>query len=334
MQTNDYKKILEDINRQIFYPVYILMGNENYFIDKLSKELQNNILTEDQRAFDETILYGNDTNVNQINSIAKRFPTIAKKHLIIVREAQNVKNIEKLESLLEKNIDHISLIISYKGKTIDKRKKFIKLAIEKGVVFESKKLYDNQIPTWVNGYLKQKGYSIEPRAISLLLESLGSNLEKINNSLKKVLSIIDHKNITSKDIADNIGISNEYNIFELTKAIGIKNISKSFKIINKFSEDTKNHPSVVTIAMLYRYFQQLLIYLTEKNKTPQNIASKLGINPFFVKDYQIASTNYDIRKCVYIIEYISNADKKLKGYNSPSIRDKDIMVELLFKIFN
>lgn len=335
MITTNYKDIIRYTHEKKIFPIYILMGEEKFLIDEVLKDLQNNILNEEERAFDESIIYGKELNINQIIMITKRVPIISRKHLIIIKEAQSIKDIEKLTTFLEGDLDSHIIVICHEEKSIDRRKKILKLAETKGIVFESKRLYEKDVIDWIHEYVDDNNYTIDPKSTILLIESLGINLYKIKNEIDKLFSVIKNSNtITAKDIEEFVGISNEYNIFELNRAINDRNIEKTFRIVYAFSNDPKRYPLLLILSSLYNNFQKILIYKTEPDKTPQNIASKLGINPYFVKDYQTAAKNYNIKECINSIENICNADEKLKGFYSPKISEKDILKELIFKIFN
>lgn len=330
------KQIVGDINEGKIKPVYFLMGEEPYYIDKISEYIESKVLTEDEKGFNQTIVYGRDTSVDEIVAQAKRFPMMAERTVLIVKEAQELsRTIENLVSYVENPLESTVLVLCYKYKTLDKRKKLVKAVSKKGVLLESKKLYDNQVGDWIFGVLKGKKYQIEPKAVHMLVEFLGTNLSKISNELDKLMSILPKETlITPKHIEDNIGISKDYNVFELRKAIGKKDILKCNQIINYFAENPKSNPLVMTISLINSYFTQLLMYHGLKDKSKASVAKALRVSPYFVDDYVLAGRNYPMRKVSQIIAYLRDADIKSKGVGATSLSHSDILKELLFKILH
>jgi DNA polymerase-3 subunit delta len=333
---DEVSKIVNDIKNGKISPIYFLMGEEPYYIDKLSEFIEQNILTEEERGFNQSILYGRDVTIEEIISTAKRYPMMAEKQVVIVKEAQElIRSIEKLESYVENPMPSTVLVFCYKYKTLDKRKTIAKLLSKKGVIFESKKLYENQIGDWIRKLLKTKNYSIEPKAAAMLVEFLGSDLSKISKELEKLQLVLPNGGaITPKLIEDNIGISKDYNIFELRKAIGQRNQFKAYQIVDYFAKNQKENPLIVTTAVLFNYFIQLLKYHGLKDRNPKNVASVLGINPYFLDEYDVAIRNYPMKKVSQIIAEIRDLDLKNKGVGSSSISHSDLLREMLFKIFN
>lgn len=330
-----FEQILSDLKNKIYYPVYFLGGEESYYIDTISDFIEKNVLEEAERDFNQTIVYGRDTNPLEIISLAKRYPMMASHQVVIVKEAQNIQKIEELESYLQNPLDSTVLVINYKYKKIDKRKSFFKNIGKKGVLFESKKIYDNKIPAWIVNYLQPLGYTITPKASAMLAEFLGSNLSKIVNEINKlVLNIPGKTEINDVLIEQNIGISKDFNIFELQNAIGSKNISKANQIVNYFAANPKENPIVKTVPILFGFFSKLLIYHQLKDKSKNNVASALSVNPFFVKDYQVAARNYSYPKLKGIISLLREYDMKGKGVNNISTSDGELQKELMFKILH
>ncbi|MCF6214351.1 MAG: DNA polymerase III subunit delta [Flavobacteriaceae bacterium] len=333
---NTVKDIAADIQNKKIAPIYFLMGEEGYYIDKIADLVGNSVLTEEEKGFNQMVLYGGDVNIDSIISKAKRFPMMADYQVIIVREAQLLsRSIENLGAYIENMQPTTILVMCYKYKTLDKRKKLAKLIAKKGVLFESKKLYDNQVPDWIRRVLAGKQYKIEDKASLMLTEFLGTNLSKISNELDKLMAILPAgTSITAADIEQNIGISKDYNIFELRDAIGLKDVLKANKIINHFAQNPKSNPLVVTISLLFSYFTQLLQYHALPNKSRENVAKALKINPFFVSKYSTAGRNYPMRKVSQIIGYLHDADVKSKGVGAQALPDGAILKELLFKILH
>ena len=312
------------------------MGDESYYIDKIADLLEDTVLKEEEKAFNQTIVYGKDTSVNEIISLCKQYPMGAEKTLVMVKEAQHlIKEIDELENYLNHIQPSTILVLNYKGKTLDKRKKITKLIGEKGVLIESKKIYDNQVPDWIEKKAKEEKLLIEPKAKFLLAEYLGTDLSRIENEINKLkINLAENQVISCELIEKYIGISKEYNIFELTKAIGSKNSLKTFTIAKKFSENEKENPMVVVLSQIFVLFSNVIIFHGLKDKSVKNIASSLKINPYFVSDYQVAAQNYPIKKATAVISYLREADAKKKGVETSVISDFDIYKELLFKILH
>jgi len=283
-------KIVNDIKNGNIKPIYFLMGDEPYFIDKLSDYMEQNLLSEDEKGFNQTVLYGRDVSIEEIVSTAKRYPMMAERQVVIVKEAQDLsKNIDKLESYVDNPMLSTVLVFCYKYKTLDKRKKMTKSLDKVGVVFESKKLYDNQVGDWIKRVLSAKNYTIEPKANAMLVEFLGADLSKINNELEKLQIILPKgSTITPKQIEENIGFSKDFNNFELLNALGSRNQLKAYQIAQYFSDNQKANPLVVTTATVFGFFIKILKYHGLKDRNPKNVASALGVSPYFLKDYDLA----------------------------------------------
>lgn len=333
-----YEQIIGDINRKIFYPIYFLTGEEPHFIDKISKLIETTVLSEDEKEFNQIIVYGRDILPNQIIQMAREYPVFGNYRVIIIREAQDIKQIEKdklLLAYLEKPVPTTLLVFDYKYKKVDGRTSFVQLLKKNGIFFESKKLYDNQVPKWIEGTIRGMGYQINPQAMMLLSENLGTDLSKIENELKKLVINIDKNTEITPDIVEkNIGISKDFNIFELQKALGERNIYKANQIINFFASNPKDNSVVFVIVMLFNYFKRLLIYHTLKDKSDKNVASKFGINPYFVREIRIASSRYNIAKLRSIISILREYDQKAKGVETAPIEDGELMKEMIYKILH
>jgi len=330
-----FNQIMTELGKKKYSPLYLLMGDEPYYIDRISNYIQNNILTDDEKTFNLTVMYGKDVNVGTIDNSARRFPMMSNKQIVIVKEAQEMRNINDLQYYASKPIKSTILVISHKYKTIAANTKFYKAANTNGVVFSSKKLYDNQVPKWIEDYVKEKEYTIAPDATMLLNEFLGNNLSKVANEIDKL--IISHdksKPIDVKLIEANIGISKDFNNFELQKALGQKDVLKANRIINYFAANPKDNPAILTIISLFQYFNKLFIYYLLKDKTKMNVAKELKINPFFVNDYMMAAKNYNAKKVVEVISFLRDYDLRLKGVNNVSTSQGDLLKELIFKIMH
>jgi DNA polymerase-3 subunit delta len=336
MDTKTFERILSEIGKKQFHPVYFLSGEESYYIDQVSDYIQENALNESEKTFNQTILYGKDTNAVTVMDAAKRFPMMSSHQVVIVKEAQDLKDIDNLIHYVENPLSSTLLVLNYKYKKPDKRKKIFKSLIKNSVHLESNKLYDNQVPAWISAYVASKNVSIEPKASVLLVEFLGSDLSKISNEIDKLIIALNEneKMITSSLIERNIGISKDYNNFELQNALGKKDVLKANRIINYFADNQKNHPLVLTINTLYSYFSKILIYYWIKDKSRDNLAEQLGVRPFFVKDYVDASRNYNANKVIQIIGILREYDLKSKGYKGIVIAPRDLLKEMIFKILH
>jgi DNA polymerase-3 subunit delta len=335
LRMNEVNQIVSEIKEGKAKPIYFLMGEEPYYIDKISEYIENNVLSEEERGFNQMVLYGRDVSIEDVVSNAKRFPMMAEKQVVLVKEAQDLsRTIEKLVSYAENPQPSTVLVVNYKYKTLDKRKKLFKTVNKNGVVFESKKLYENQVADWIRKVLNGKNYQMEPKAAQMLVEFLGTNLGKINNELEKLTLILSEGTIINPThIEENIGISKDFNNFELRKAIGNRAVIKANRIVNYFANNPKSNPLVMTISLLSSYFTQLFLYHGLQDKSKANVSRKLGVSPYFVSDYVTAAKNYPMRKVSQIIALLRDADVKSKGVGA-QISHKDLLKELLFKIMH
>jgi DNA polymerase-3 subunit delta len=331
---DEVKDIVKDIRDGNIKPIYLLTGDEPYYIDRIAEFIEQNVLAEEERGFNQMVLYGKDVSVEDIVGNAKRFPMMAERQVVIVKEAQHLsRTIDKLASYAENPQPSTVLVLCYKYNKFDKRKKVYKQIKKMGVVFESKKLYENKVADWIRKVLQGKGYRIAPKASSLLVEFLGTDLSKINNELEKLQLVLPkEKEITAFDIEENIGISKDFNNFELKKAIGERNVVKATRILNYFAQNPKDNPFVVTISLLHTFFTQLLKYHGMNDRNPKSVASALGINPYFVSEYQVASKNYSMKKVSAIVSSLRELDLKGKGVGSVNLSQSDLLKELLVKI--
>lgn len=329
-------KIVNDIKSGNIKPIYFLMGEEPYYIDKLSDYIEEKVLSEEEKGFNQTVLYGRDVSIEDIISTAKRYPMMAERQVVIVKEAQDlIRTIDKLESYAENPMATTVLVFCYKYKTLDKRKKVTKLLAKNGIVYESKKLYENQVGEWIKRVLAGKKYSIEPKANAMLVEFLGTDLSKINNELEKLQIILPvGSTITPKHIEENIGFSKDFNVFELRKALGERNQLKAYTIAENFAQNPKDNPMVVTTSLVFGFFIQLLKYHGLKDRNPKNVSAVLGVNPFFLKEYDVALKNYPMKKVSQIVGALRDIDVKSKGVGANAMSQSDLLREMLYKIFN
>lgn len=328
-------KIINDIKLGKIKPIYFLMGDEPYYIDKLSEYIEKNILTEDEKEFNQSVIYGRDVNIETIVSAARRYPMMADRQVLIVKEAQDlIKTIENLESYAKNPMPSTVLVFCYKYKTLDKRKKLIKLLSKTGVVFESKKMYENQVGQWITRVLQGKGLTIEPKANAMLVEFLGNDLSKIINELEKLQIILPKGSaITAKLIEENIGFSKDFNNFELLNALGSKDQFKAYRIVQYFSENATANPMIITTSTVFNFYVKLLKYHGLKDKNPTNVASVLGVNPYFLKDYDTGLKNYPMKKVSAIIATLRTIDVKSKGVGANNLPNHDLFKEMLVGIF-
>ncbi|MFN8241552.1 MAG: DNA polymerase III subunit delta [Bacteroidales bacterium] len=331
-----FDEIMSDLRNRIYKPVYFLAGEEPYYIDLITDYIEEKVLPEAEKAFNQIVMYGDDTNVQTIMETSRRFPMMSNHQVIIIKEAQTLKKIEDLAIYVEKPLNSTILVINYKYKSLDKRTKLFKLLESKAVYFDSPRLRDYQVPQWIDKYLMSKGVKADPNAGAMLTEYLGTDLHKIVNELDKLLITLPKGKpvITTELIEKNIGISKDYNNFELQKAIGEKNIYKTNMIVRYFADNPKDNPVNVTIASLFSFYTKLLTYHYLGDKSKNNIAAALKINPFFVKDYETAALKYNARKTVDVISLLRTYDLKTKGFGELSSPQGDILRELVFKILH
>ncbi|MCF1423140.1 MULTISPECIES: DNA polymerase III subunit delta [Mangrovimonas] len=332
---DEVKQIVADIKARKFKPIYLLMGEEPYYIDRISELLEKEVLNEDEKGFNQMTLYGRDVSIDEIVGHAKRFPMMAEYQVVVIKEAQDLsRTIENLVSYVKQPQPSTILVLNYKYKTLDKRKSLYKEIKKVGLVFDSKKLYDNQIPDWIKRVLSGQGYTITPKAAMMLSEFLGTDLSKISNELNKLQVILPNgTQITPEHIEENIGISKDYNNFELHKAIGERDENKAYRIVKYFGDNPKDNPLVLTIGFLYTYFSKLLHLHGLNDKSSRSVAAALKINPYFAGEYITASKNFPMRKVSTIVATLREFDVKSKGVGANSLSQKDLLNELLVKIF-
>ena len=332
-----FEEIIRDIRASKFYPVYLLMGDEPYYIDRIAQALSDCVLSEDERDFNQTILYGTDTDIASIINTAKRYPMMSEYQLVIVREAQQVRKLDELAYYLEKPQTSTILIIEYKNNSVDKRKRFVSLASKLGVVYESKKLYDNKIPPFIVSYLKNKDFQITPKAAQMLVDFLGNDLSKITGELDKLMISVgdERREITPELVESNIGISKEYNNYEFLDAIVSGNILKANRIAVHFALNQKNYPLVMTLAVLFNFFSNLMIAHYNADKSEEGIRQCLGLRMAFqVRPYLLGLRRFSAGKTMQIISLIRQCDAHAKGVGNLSVSEGDLLRELLFKILH
>lgn len=334
--TASFGTMMASIKARKFYPVYFLQGEETYFIDTVVDYLEDNVLTEGEKGFNQTVFYGKETDLMTILMAARRFPMMSDYQVIIVKEAQNLKSLEPLENYLTDPVKSTILVFAYKGKKVDKRTKVAKQLSAFGF-FDAVKLYENQVAPWAAEYLKGKGYTINERALALVVQSLGSDLEKIANELNKMLINLEggsSKHISEKEVEENIGISKDYNVFELQDAIGKRNFGKAAEIMEYFGASKNSNNSIIAIIpQLFSFFCKLYKYYYLKDKSKESVSRALGINPFFYNDYNNYFKNFSSDKVERIFATLSEFDLRSKGVNDIGTSDGELMKEMLIKIF-
>ena len=331
------ESLIKDIKNKKFLPIYFLAGEEPFFIDQVTEALEENVLTEEEKGFNQTILYGQDVDMNQIVGIAKQFPMGSDKSFVLVKEAQHLtRSIDDLDAYANQFQETTVLVFNYKGKKLDKRTKAYKTLNSKGFYHEFKPLYSNEIPTFIDQRINANQQAIDPKAKFLLAEYVGTDLSRLSNELDKLKTILGTgKTITIDDIESHIGISKEYNNFELRTAIEKRDIEKAFKIIKYFESNPKDNPMVVTMTIIFTLFTNIIQYHILTDKSKANVAKEIGINPFFVQDLAVAANNYPLKKATRIISLIREYDMKGKGVNSSgNVTSSELLIELIYKIIH
>jgi DNA polymerase-3 subunit delta len=331
-----FEEIISDLRKRIFKPVYFLAGDEPYYIDLITDFIAEKVLSQEEKDFNQVIIYGEETSINSIIETSRRFPMMASHQVVIVKEAQALKKIEDLAFYLDMPLLSTILVLNFKYKVLDKRTKLYKALDTQAVYFESMRLRDYQVPPWIERYLMTKGIKINPDASAMLTEFLGTDLHKIVNELDKLMITLPPGKpvISTSLIEKNIGISKDYNNFELQKAIGEKNILRANMIIRYFAENPNDNPVTLTIASLFSLFTKILTYHYLTDKSKNNVASVLKIHPFFVRDYEVSAMKYNVTKTIQIISFLRTYDMKTKGFGDVSTDQGDLLKELVYKILH
>ena len=331
---NEYNKIIAKINNDEFFPIYILVGDENYFADNIIKLLTSKVVNNDSKDFDYFKFYGNEISEDQVIDAAKRFPLVGEYNFVVLKDAKSIsKNFDKLTSYVESPNLKTILVLSFINQSLDKRKRIYSLSKKNGLAFESKKIYDNQIFNWINEVSLNKRIKLHPKSIQIIIDFVGNNLSQIENELDK-LKINSEKDdvIRPDEVESIIGFSKEYNFFELTKHIGKKNFSKTIEIIEYMSTNSNKYPLTLLISSVFYFFNKLFLYHSVENKRE---ASKImGVNPYFIEEYKLASPNYSMKDISKIFNYLLEADKRSKGIDFDNTNYHAISSELIYKIFN
>ena len=332
-----YEEIIRDLKERIYKPVYYLMGEESYYIDRISEYIAQSVLTDEEKEFNQTVLYGSETDVATIINAAKRYPMMSEYQVVIVKEAQNVKKMEEFSYYLQKPLLSTILVICHKNGGLDRRKK-LAVEVEKvGVLFESKKIKEAQLPGFISSYLKRKSVDIEPKASEMMAEFVGADLNRMAGELEKLVITLPQgvRRITPEQVEKNIGVSKDYNNYELRSALVTRDILKANKIIKYFEENPKTNPLQATLSALFGFFSNLMLAYYAPEKTEQGIANQLQLKQSWqAKDYIAAMRVYSGVKCMQIIGEIRYCDARSKGVDNPSLSDGDLLRELVYKILH
>ncbi len=333
-----FEEICRDIVARKFHPVYILMGEEPFFIDRITELLIENVLSDAERDFNQIIMYGADADAGAIINAARRFPMMAERQLVVVREAQLVRDIDMLTAYVKNPLQSTVLVVNYKYKNLDRRKSLAATAEKVGVLFESKKIPDYKMPGFITSFLQQRSISVDPKAAQMLSDFLGNDLGRLNKELDKLALIMPEKapkRVTPELVEQNIGISKEYNNFELLKAIAVKDVLKANRIAQYFGKNPKNNPIQMTLPVIFNYFSNLMICHYAKDKSETGLMMELGLRGTFqVKDYVSGLRGYSAMKVFNIISEIRTTDARSKGVDNTSATDADLLKELLYKILH
>lgn len=331
------EEILKELRARQYRSIYYLMGDEPYYIDLISDFIANNVLTDTEKEFNQTVVYGADVDISTVVNAAKRYPMMSKHQVVIVKEAQAIRNIEELTYYLQKPLDSTILVICHKHGTLDRRKKLAAEVERSGILFESKKMKEAQLPLFVAAYMKQKRFDVEPKAAAMLAEFIGNDLSRLTGELEKLIITLptNQRRITPDQVEKNIGISKDYNNFELRSALVEKDILKANRIIKYFEENPKTNPIQMTLSLLFGFFSNLMLTYYAPEKSEHGIAAMLGLKtPWQAREYMSAMRRYNGVKTMQIVGEIRYADAKSKGVNNPSLTDGDILRELVFKILH
>lgn len=332
-----FEDLMKSLKNRDFKPVYLLMGEESYFIDRVSDTIEETVLTPEEKEFNQTVMYGADVEIGTVINAAKRYPMMSEYQVIIVKEAQNIRNLDELSFYMQKPMKSTILVLCYKNGKADRRKKYVAEIEKTGVVFESAKMKDEQLPGFISAYLKRKGVDIDSNAAFILSEHVGANLTRMAGELEKLIITLPkgQTRVTPEQIEKNIGISKEYNNFELKNALISKDILKANKIINYFASNPKANPIQMALAFLFSFYSNLMLAYYAPQKTQEGVASFLGFRTSWqAKDYLTAMRLYSARKTMEIISEIRYTDARSKGVGNSMADQGDLLKELIYKILH
>lgn len=329
------EKIIADWKKGNFKPIYWLEGEEPYHIDKVIEYAEHKILSESEASFNLTVFYGRDADWAAVVNACRRYPMFAERQVVLLKEAQQMKDIEKLEGYIDNPLSSTVFVVSYKDKKVDARTKFAKLLKAKGEMVTTKKLYDNQLPQWANEMVESKGLSINQKALALLVDHIGNDLNRIENEIEKLaVNLGNRKAISEDDIEKYIGVSKEFNVFELQDALGKKNLPKAIRIIQYFQSNPKAAPIQLILPSLYGYFSKVYMIFGAGSNDEKMIASAIGVNPFFVRDYLVAAKNYGQQGVEKALMLFHQYNLRSIGVHDAGTEDGDLMKELVVKMMS
>ncbi len=345
MVYKEASEILSQLKQGVFAPVYFLQGEEPFFIDQVSDFIEKHALSEQDKTFNQSILYGKEVRLQDVLQVARKYPMMAERQLVLVKEAQEISDLKSsasedgaikwLVQYLENPLASTILVFAYKNKTLDGRSKLYKVFAEKSVLLNSKKLYDNQLPDFVIGYTKSMGHAIDPQASQMICAAIGSNMSRLTNEIDKlIINLKSGEKISTQHITQYVGISREYNVFELQKSLASKNNLESMKIALSMASDVKNNNGIMVVSMLFSFFLKVL-QLKKSGATNEMEAAKLlGVNPYFAKDYISASRLYSLSQLIVAIHALRQADLRFKGLDGNALETDDIYKELIYQIMH
>lgn len=327
------QKILDDWKKNSFKPIYWLEGEEEYFIDKVIDYAEHNILPESESSFNLSIFYGKDANWADIINACRRYPMFAERQVVLLKEAQQMRDIEKLEAYVENPLTSTVFVVSYKDKKLDARKKFAKLVKEKGVMVTTKKLYDREVPEWAQNLVHSKGLTITPKGLALLVDHIGNDLSRIENEINKLsVNLSKRTNITEDDIENYIGVSKDYNVFELQAALAAKDLARSIRIIQYFEANPKAGPIQLVLPSIYSFFSKVFMIFGTGTTDEKTIATALGVNPYFMKEYMQAARLYTYPGVEKALLLLHSYNLKSIGVGSTATEDASLMKEMVVKM--
>jgi DNA polymerase III subunit delta len=327
------EQIIRDWKKKVFKPVYWLEGEEEYFINEVMEFAEHRLLPEEEKSFNLSVFYGRDADWASIVNACRRYPMFAERQVVLLKEAQQMRDISKLESYIQQPLGSTVFVISYKDKKVDGRSKLAKLLKEKGELLSTKKMYDNQLPDWVTGLLQEKGLTINQKALYLLIDHIGNDLTRIKSEIEKIqINLGTRKSIYEDDVENFVGISKEYNVFELQAALGKKDLPKALRIVQYFESNPKAAPIIMVLPALYNFFSKVYMIFGLSDREEKTAASALGVLPFFVKDYLQAATNFGFAGTENTLLLLHQYNLKSLGVNSINISDGELMKELIVKL--
>lgn len=327
------EKIIAEWKKGVFKPVYWLEGEEEYFIDKVMDYAEHHLLPESEASFNLSVFYGRDSSWADIVNACRRYPMFAERQVVLLKEAQQMRDVEKLEGYVDNPLPSTVFVVSYKDKKVDGRTKFAKTLKEKGVFISTKKIYDSQLPDWTQDLLRSKELTISPKGLALLIDHIGNDLTRIENEIEKIsINLSKRKNITEEDIEEFVGVSKDFNVFELQAALAKKDLPKSIRIIQYFESNPKAAPIQLVLPSLYSFFSKVFMVFGAGSQDEKAVASALGVSPFFVKDYMQAARTYDYTGVEKILLLLHQYNLKSIGINAAGTEDASLLKEMVYKI--